>query len=390
MWRSRRSGSRWRGAWGWLGLLAVFAVSDPSVHAAVEPIDLQLHRELGLLEAHGELEAAQAALRRSQRALARRASITAYRGRQAARRLDAYEIAGATRQAQVRRRARALYKLSRGGLLRFVFEDRQRQLALDRPAPVEPIATARVRDALALRRVIAHELEELEVYQRAQRQARRELVSATRELAAHAVFRGYSHLHQDLLDAIDERVSSSLDERGRVRRRSVRGQRLDRSQRELLADVARERRTVRRQAARDGGPDSEFDLPPLLRPVPGAIVGEFGPYEDPDLGVAMRRNGVELAARARERVRSPATGVVVHVGPVAGFATVVIVEHENSLRSLVGRLIEVDVDVGDRVERGASLGRPAPAASSSSGRTIYYEVRVGEDPLDPKPWLRAH
>lgn len=361
---------------------------QPVRAAGHELVDLE--RELALLHAHGSLDEASDGLLRSQRALLRSESTAAYRGRQAARRLDAYEIAASTRDEQVRRRARALYKLARGGIPRFIFEDRANEFHGDEPAP-QRIATTRARDARALRRVITYELEELEVYRRAQREARHELVSATRELAAHDVLRSYGKLHRDLLAAVDEAVSSSLDEHERDRRRALRSRKLDREERRLLYAVDRERREAKRQARLEARRDEALVLPDLLRPVPGDIVGGFGHYDDPVLGTPLLRNGIELVARARERVRSPAAGKVVHVGSVPGYGHVVIVDHGDELRSMVARLIDVMVEPGEVVQRGAALGRPAPPSSGAElGRTVYFELRVGEEPLDPRPWMRTH
>ena len=126
----------------------------------------------------------------------------------------------------------------------------------------------------------------------------------------------------------------------------------------------------------------------LLRPLPGDVVGRFGRYSDPVLGIAMMRNGVELAARARERVRSPAEGEIVYVGELAGYDHVVVIDHGAEYRSLVGRLLDVSVTVGDTVERGATLGRPAAKrADDELGRTVYYELRHAERPMDPRPFF---
>ncbi|MEE9386618.1 MAG: M23 family metallopeptidase [Nannocystaceae bacterium] len=369
-------------------LLTLSVGSDQALaSSSIESSQLRQHMrdELSLLQSRQILGGIRASLVQTQRTLERAGATASYRGRQAARRLDAYQISAASRQEQADERGRALYKFARGGLLRLLFEDRALDAIASTPArrgPHESRSSTRLHGARTLRHIVAHDLSELAVYRRAQVEARNELVVASRQLAAHQALRSMAALQQQLVAAFDNELSVALAVRKASRRRASQRRPLSRDERVLW------RRIVRARAKAEATTTTTVPLR-ILRPVPGDIVGVFGLYSDPILGVPIQRNGLEFSARAGERVRSPAEGEVVHVGDLDGYEQVVVVDHGAQYRSLVGHLLGVSVAVGDRIPRGATLGRPAPRRGNDElGRTIYYELRHAERPLDPRPLLQ--
>ena len=61
------------------------------------------------------------------------------------------------------------------------------------------------------------------------------------------------------------------------------------------------------------------------------------------LNLEMHRNGVELHASHRDRVRAIAPGKVAMVGELPGFDEVVVIDHGGGYLSLTGRLLAVQV-----------------------------------------------
>ena len=103
----------------------------------------------------------------------------------------------------------------------------------------------------------------------------------------------------------------------------------------------------------------------------------------------MSRNGIELRATSRSRPKAIAPGLVAFVGELPGFSQVVVLEHGGGYISLTGRLLTVDVEVGNPVQAGDELGKVAPKATDDGlGRTVYLELRHGDRPIDPAPYLR--
>ncbi len=78
---------------------------------------------------------------------------------------------------------------------------------------------------------------------------------------------------------------------------------------------------------------------------------------------------------------APAAGTVAYAGPLDGWGQVVILDLGPGWRAVVAGLDSLDVDVGQRVAAGAPLGR-----AGRDGET-YFELRRGDRPVDPGPWL---
>ncbi len=118
----------------------------------------------------------------------------------------------------------------------------------------------------------------------------------------------------------------------------------------------------------------------LHRPVsPGTILSVFGrrPY---DRGLELFQHGVDLSADPGSPVTAIADGQVRFTGEVPGLGRGVILEHEGGYVSLYARVDQTTVVAGDRVRGGASLGRaPYPR--------IYFQLALGDLPLDPGPWF---
>jgi septal ring factor EnvC (AmiA/AmiB activator) len=126
-----------------------------------------------------------------------------------------------------------------------------------------------------------------------------------------------------------------------------------------------------------------------VRPVDGRVVGRFGTYDDPLLDVPMHRNGVELSAEPNDQVLALAPGEVVLVGALPGFERIVVIDHGGGYLSLTARLLTISVEQGQEIEAGTVLGRVGPkAVPDGLGTTVYVEIRHGQRPIDPRPYLR--
>lgn len=109
----------------------------------------------------------------------------------------------------------------------------------------------------------------------------------------------------------------------------------------------------------------------LTSPVSGAPSVRFGGRSS---GWRWRADSVEAVA--------PAAGRVVHVGPLAGWGDVVILDLGPGWRGIVAGLDETSVELGDRVADGQALGR------TGADGEVYFELRREERAVDPAPWLR--
>lgn len=118
-------------------------------------------------------------------------------------------------------------------------------------------------------------------------------------------------------------------------------------------------------------------------PVSGPILAHYGQTKN---GGPLRWQGRWFAATEGTPVDVVASGRVVYVGYLKGYGLIVIVNHGQGYYSLYGHAAASYVDVGDAVQ----TGQPIATAGHSGGHRrngIYFEIRHGQDPVDPARWL---
>jgi len=90
--------------------------------------------------------------------------------------------------------------------------------------------------------------------------------------------------------------------------------------------------------------------------------------------------GLEFAAHAGAAVRAAAGGRVAFAEPYGSYGKLVIVEHGDRYYTGYGGLAQLDVQVGDDLSKSARLG-------SAGSEPVYFEVRRGTKTQDPRQWL---
>jgi septal ring factor EnvC (AmiA/AmiB activator) len=136
------------------------------------------------------------------------------------------------------------------------------------------------------------------------------------------------------------------------------------------------------------GPPFETLKSKLEPPVDAALTGRFGRVVDEEFFTETYRTGVVFGADYGTPVRAVAAGRVRYAGWFRGFGRLVIVAHGGSYFTVSGHLSEMVVAVGDRVAAGDTLGAVGDTGSLI-GPQLYFEIRLGGDPLDPAEWLRG-
>lgn len=362
--------------------VAVLAATGTAVAAPRKVRDLgnelvdRLQRELGLVRSSAEIHRGLATLDREQASLQYTAALLDHASAESMRRLGAYAEGTDGREERLRLRGRALYKLARGGAARLAFGE---SLGDDG----EGATALRLARARSLREVVRRDLEDLSSHRRARSRARNEMLAATREIQALAtvahVFTMQGEVLQVASAAVDPAVGRAVTERKHLLRRS--GSKIRRAQRELISLVKANWDELETLRGLDGAER-------LHRPVSGAVAGRFGVHRDRVLDVPSVRNGVELVATRDERVVAMATGRVVLVTELPEFGGAVVIEHGGGQYTLTARLWKIGVVAGTAVEPGTELGRAAPKAIDDGlGPTVYVELRHGEKPVDPEPYL---
>ncbi|GMQ86708.1 MAG: hypothetical protein BMS9Abin07_2299 [Acidimicrobiia bacterium] len=115
----------------------------------------------------------------------------------------------------------------------------------------------------------------------------------------------------------------------------------------------------------------------LDSPVGGAIIEPFAP-----IGRYAGHWGIDFAVPSGTAVRAADAGVVTFTGVVVGNRTVTI-DH-GGVRTSYSFLTRILTDRGATVRRGQVIA----VTGSHRGRpSLHFSVRIGEDYVDPEPWL---
>jgi hypothetical protein len=125
---------------------------------------------------------------------------------------------------------------------------------------------------------------------------------------------------------------------------------------------------------------------PSRWPVRGAVNSEFGYRQSPWSNAREFHAGIDIRAGRDTPVYAPAPGTVIHAGNVQDYGTTIIVDHSPDVRTLYGHLSKLNVQSGQRVERGALIGHTGNTGRSS-GPHLHYEILVRGRAVNPRAYL---
>lgn len=121
----------------------------------------------------------------------------------------------------------------------------------------------------------------------------------------------------------------------------------------------------------------------LAWPLRGNILANYGDAKNDS---RLQWKGLWIAGAEGTPVRAAAPGRVAYVGWLSSFGLIVVVEHDKGFFTLYGHNASVAKAAGDEVDTGDVLANVGNTGGyERSG--LYFEVRRGTDPLDPREWL---
>ncbi|MFT5561507.1 MAG: murein DD-endopeptidase MepM/ murein hydrolase activator NlpD [Candidatus Azotimanducaceae bacterium] len=129
-------------------------------------------------------------------------------------------------------------------------------------------------------------------------------------------------------------------------------------------------------------PDIEFDLP-----VQGPISSPFGLKRFLNDQARSPHSGLDIAADEGTPIVAPAAGVVTATGDYFFNGKTVLVDHGQGLISMYCHMSQVDVAVGDKVERGEVLGEVG-MTGRVTGPHLHWGVSLNNARVDPNLFLR--
>ncbi len=176
-------------------------------------------------------------------------------------------------------------------------------------------------------------------------------------------------------------VLASLEAQSHTRAQNL--ERL-RSQQAGLEKLLRELRTAMERFPLEGNDAFARLRGKLAWPVSGRLVARFG---DARAG-GVRWDGVLVATERGAPVKAVCQGRVIYADWLPGLGLLTIVDHGDGYLSLYGHNERLYKAAGEPV----ASGEPIAAAGDSGGSSrpeLYFEIRKGGKPVDPRPWFRA-
>jgi hypothetical protein len=125
---------------------------------------------------------------------------------------------------------------------------------------------------------------------------------------------------------------------------------------------------------------------PSRWPVRGRVNSEFGKRASPWTRELEFHSGMDIAADRGTPVRAPAAGTIHHAGGGGDYGLMVMIDHDNGVRTLYGHLSKILVQRGQRVDRGGVVGLTGNTGRSS-GPHLHYEVYVKGQAVNPRAYL---
>jgi hypothetical protein len=99
--------------------------------------------------------------------------------------------------------------------------------------------------------------------------------------------------------------------------------------------------------------------------------------------------GADLASTRGAAISASNTGMVVFAGFLGIYGNCVVLDHGMGVQSLYAHLSNVTVEVGDRINRGETIGRSG-ATGLAGGDHLHFTVLVAGRPVNPVEWWDAH
>ena len=175
--------------------------------------------------------------------------------------------------------------------------------------------------------------------------------------------------------AVSRQVRSGHQELTRLKRE-------EQAEETLLAELSR--------VLEDFPIDSQQSFDGLRGKLPWPVQGKMSVrYQDTRLTAqsGLRWNGVSIETTRGAKVRAPYFGRVVYADWLQGLGLLLIIGHSGNYLTLYGHAEVLYKSVGDWVSPGDVIA--ALSDSNGAAPQLYFEIRDGRKPVDPKVWLKA-
>lgn len=95
--------------------------------------------------------------------------------------------------------------------------------------------------------------------------------------------------------------------------------------------------------------------------------------------------GIDLASLAQSPIPAANHGQVVYADDLGIYGLTIIIDHGLGLQTLYGHLSAIQVQVGDEIEKGQTIGRTG-ATGMAGGDHLHFDVLLAGLPINPLEW----
>ena len=135
-------------------------------------------------------------------------------------------------------------------------------------------------------------------------------------------------------------------------------------------------------AAPTGAAPDTGDSVKLRWPASGRIIAGFGGRPD-----GTHNDGVNVAAPLGTDVHAAESGVVAYAGDeLKGYGNLVLIRHDNGWVTAYAHADEIMVKRGDRIKRGQVIAKAGRTGQVDQPQ-VHFELRQGQKPVDPTPFM---
>jgi len=123
-------------------------------------------------------------------------------------------------------------------------------------------------------------------------------------------------------------------------------------------------------------------------PVNGRVSSPYGYRIHPIFGTRKLHTGIDIAASSGTPIAAAGSGRVILAETYGGYGRAVVIDHGGGLATLYAHQSSIAVSVGQRVERGATIGYVG-CSGSCTGPHLHFETRENGARVDPMKYLNG-
>jgi len=124
----------------------------------------------------------------------------------------------------------------------------------------------------------------------------------------------------------------------------------------------------------------------LKWPIKGKVISYFGKKKSTKFDTYVINNGIKIRPGKSDKVKAIYPGEVVFAEYYKGYGNLIIIQHAKNLYTLYGHCDKMFKKTGDNVD-DRELIAIAGDTGSTTGKTLYFEIRTQFRPQDPLKWL---